>query len=111
MDFATQQAFVPKVLTKIIQNQDNVTWTSDALHRDARFLWWAGWLRFFFWGIICLGVLAILFLIGWRLFFRAAEQSEVDAASTVLRNPMITSTGGSGSGRVPGCHEPPRGNC
>ncbi len=104
-DFATQQAFVPKVLTKIVQNQDNVTWTSDALDQDARFLQWAGRFKLLFSCVIGLGVLAILFLIGWRVFFRSVDQPPADAANTAVGRPTITRTDGPASGRVPSSQE------
>ena len=46
-DSVTEQAFAPGVLRRLIEDQDNVTWTSDALLQDASFTRLARGLKFF----------------------------------------------------------------
>jgi hypothetical protein len=70
LDAGTQQAFASGVFLRLVQDQDKVTWTSDALREDASFLRMARGLKVGFLGLIGVGVAAILALIGWRLWFR-----------------------------------------
>jgi len=72
IDAVTEQAFASGVLLRLIQDQDNVTWTSDALLEDARFLRLARGLKVALLVVIGLGVAAIVGLtgwIGWRALF------------------------------------------
>jgi IcmF-related N-terminal domain len=40
IDSTHPQAFVPGVFRKVIENQDFVSWTPDALAEDSQYLWW-----------------------------------------------------------------------
>jgi hypothetical protein len=85
------QAFASGILTRLIKAQDNVTWTRDALDDDASLLRLAQGMRIFFLGMIGLGLLAIMVLVGLRLYARWTAESQADEPNTVLLSPMITS--------------------
>jgi hypothetical protein len=92
---ANGQAFASGVLTRLIQDQDNVTWTANAMQEDSSLLRLANGLKIAFLCLIGLGVLAILSLIGYRLLYHPAADSAVDDTNTVLRRPIMTSPDGS----------------
>ena len=74
-DPATGQAFAPGVLRLLIQEQDNVTWTADAMAQDATAMRLARGIKFFLIGVIGLALLVILLLIGWKVFFSAPGEA------------------------------------
>jgi hypothetical protein len=73
LDAASQQAFASGVLARLIQDQDNVTWTAEALGEDAGFLRFARGLKVVLIGVIALGLLAITALIVWVAFLRPRD--------------------------------------
>ncbi len=73
---ATEQAFAAGVLKLLIREQDNVTWTAEAVAQDEDAARWARMLKVFLIGVIALGIVAILTLIGWKLFFTGPDEAE-----------------------------------
>jgi hypothetical protein len=72
-DHATEQAFASGVLMRMIkEDQDNVTWTAEAMDQDAAAARLAGRIRMAFILIIALGVLAAAGLIAQRFLGRPA---------------------------------------
>jgi hypothetical protein len=69
-DSATEQAFASGVLKRLIQDQDNVTWTSSAMDEDAAYLRLARGLKAFLISLVGLGIATILGLIGYEAWFR-----------------------------------------
>jgi len=65
---AVEQAFASGVLMRLIQEQDNVTWTGDAMQEDASFLRAARTAKVVLGLVIGLLLLAILVLVGIRLW-------------------------------------------
>ncbi len=63
-DSVTEQAFASSVLRRLIEDQDNVTWTSAALLHDASFTRVARGLKIFLLCVIGVGIASILGLIG-----------------------------------------------
>jgi hypothetical protein len=74
LDAVTGQAFAPGVLRLLIREQDNVTWTDDAMAQDATATRTAKAIKFLLIGIVALGMLAILALIGGKIFFPAQDE-------------------------------------
>jgi hypothetical protein len=75
LDPVTGQAFAPGVLRLLIREQDNVTWTADTMAQDATAMRLARAIRILLIGVIGLGVLAILALIGWKVFSSAPGEA------------------------------------
>lgn len=67
-DVATGQAFAPGVLKRLIEEQDNVTWTDRALEQDAGNQRLARLIKGFLIAYIALGTLASLGLIALKVF-------------------------------------------
>ena len=67
-DPETEQAFASGVLDRLIKDQDSVTWTEDAIREDAAFLRTARTVKIVLGVVIAVLILAILGLIGVRLF-------------------------------------------
>ncbi len=88
VDSAGGQAFASGVFMRLIQDQDNVTWTSDAISEDVSLLRLASGLKIAFLGLIGLGVLAIVILIGWRWFSHSTAEPSVDDADTAIHGPI-----------------------
>jgi len=77
-DPATEQAFASGVLKRLIQDQDLVTWTQDALREDEARLRLAGRLRWILGTLIAAGILTILTLLGYHLLrSEGAEETGV----------------------------------
>src|SRR5262249_49006056 len=74
VDSATERAFASGVLMRLIQDQDNVTWTRAALREDAGLLRLARALKIGLLAIVCLGTAAILALIGFGFFRPSADE-------------------------------------
>jgi hypothetical protein len=108
---STGQAFASGVLRRMIDDQDNVTWTSNAMNEDTSFQRLASGLKIAFLSIIVLGILSILVAIGWRFLVRHAEHPVEEEANTFISTPMMTSPEGFGSRPVSGHDEPLRPNC
>jgi hypothetical protein len=77
LDSSSQQAFAPGVLRLLIREQDSVTWTANALRQDATSMRVARTLRAVLILGISLGVLLILGLIAWKVFFASPEELDV----------------------------------
>jgi hypothetical protein len=73
-DSVTEQAFASSVLRRLIDDQDNVTWTSAALLQDAGFTRVARGLRIFLLCLIVLGIGGILLVIGRHWMSRSKEE-------------------------------------
>jgi hypothetical protein len=73
-DSVTEQAFASSVLRRLIEDQDNVTWTSTALLQDASFTRVARGLKFSLLCVIGLGIGTILWLIGSYLAFQSKDE-------------------------------------
>ena len=71
------QAFASGVLRRLIDDQDSVTWTSNAMKEDTSMVRLASGLKVVFLAVIGLGILLILAVIGWR-FWPRAEQPAAD---------------------------------
>ncbi len=69
----TEQAFASGVFLRMIQDQDNVTWTADHISEDASLLRLARFSRAFLMVFIVLGSLLALSLILWMVFYREAS--------------------------------------
>jgi hypothetical protein len=81
-DPATDQAFASGVLMRLIkEDQDSVSWTAEALDRDATAARLAGRLRLALILIITLGVLAAAGLIAQRVLARPANPEGAASAS------------------------------
>ena len=65
---AVEQAFASGVFMRLIQEQDNVTWTEDAMQEDASFLRAARTAKVVLGLVIGLLLLAVLVLVGVRLW-------------------------------------------
>jgi IcmF-related N-terminal domain len=87
-DASNGQAFASGVLRRMIEDQDNVTWTSHALEADASFLRLASVLKVALVGMIVLGIAAIVFLIGARLFWHAPDPRPPEAEDGVCWRSM-----------------------
>jgi hypothetical protein len=74
-DPATGQAFAPGVLRLLIREQDNVTWTRDAMAQDATATRLARAIKSFFIAIIALGLVLILALIVWKFAAPAPDEA------------------------------------
>ena len=73
-DSVTEQAFASSVLRRLIEDQDNVTWTSAALLQDAGFTRVARGLRIFLLCLIGLGICGILWVIGAHLMSQSKDE-------------------------------------
>jgi IcmF-related N-terminal domain len=104
------QAFASGVLRRMIDDQDNVTWTSNAMNEDTSLLRLANGLKIVFLTIIGLGILSILVVIGLRFFPRAEQPADADA-NAAFHRPMTTILEGLGPRQVSGHDEPLRTNC
>jgi hypothetical protein len=98
------QAFASGVLRRLIDEQDSVTWTTHAMNEDTSLLRLASGLKIAFLCIIGLGILAILFVIGLRLWPHA-EQPAAEDANAAFHRPMTPILAGIGSRPVPGLDE------
>ena len=76
-DPQTEQAFASGVLVRLIQEQDNVSWTEEAMREDARFRHMARTARVVLGLVAGLLLVAILGLIGFRLFSGRAPAANV----------------------------------
>lgn len=104
------QAFASGVLRRMIDEQDHVTWTSNALDSDASMLRLASALKFAFLFIVALGILSILAVIGWR-FWPRTEQPTSEDSSTAFYRPITPSPPGVGSRPVADRNKPLPINC
>jgi type VI protein secretion system component VasK len=68
MELGTTQAFASGIPTRLIKQQDDVTWTTDTLLQDASFARLARRLKIFFLCVIALGVALVLALIVRRVW-------------------------------------------
>ncbi len=73
-DSETEQAFAPGVFARLIEMQDEVSWTDDALREDASFLRLAATLKTILSLVIAALVVSILGLIGYRFWNGAGTQ-------------------------------------
>jgi hypothetical protein len=73
---ATEQAFAGGVLKLLIREQDNVTWTAEAVAQDEDAARWARMMKVFLIGVISVGIVVILAVIGWKLFFAGSDEAE-----------------------------------
>jgi predicted negative regulator of RcsB-dependent stress response len=94
----------------LIDEQDNVTWTSNAVDEDTSMLRLASALKFAFLSIVALGILAIMAIIGWRYWPRA-EQPAAEDANAAFYRPITPSPQSVGSRPVADRNEPPPVNC
>jgi hypothetical protein len=67
-DQATQQSFASGVFKRLLEDQDLVTWTAEALNEDAQDRRFAHLLRNVFTVLLVLGALILVALIAWRVF-------------------------------------------
>jgi hypothetical protein len=104
---ANGQAFTSGVLRRLIDEQDNVTWTADAIAEDTSLLRLANGLKIAFLSIIAVGILGIVLTIGWRYYSRGADEPTAeDDPSTVLHQPTTTSPAGFATRRLSVDHVP-----
>jgi hypothetical protein len=80
IDAVTGQAFASGVFNRLIQDQDHVAWTSNAVRQDRSLLRLARGFKIAFLGMIVLGALAILVVVARWWFFRSSDHDELDAA-------------------------------
>ena len=73
------QAFTSGVLKRLIDEQDNVTWTSNAINEDANMLRLASALKIAFLSIVALGILSTLVVIGLRFWPRTEQPTAEDS--------------------------------
>jgi type VI protein secretion system component VasK len=72
-DTATGQAFSPGVLKRLIEEQDNVTWTAHALEQDASSQRLSRLIKTCLIVYITLGTLTSLGLVAWKVLFSSDE--------------------------------------
>ena len=65
----------PGVLRLLIREQDNVTWTADAMAQDEAAARLARAIKLVLIGVIVLGLLVILVLVGWQFLFSAPGEA------------------------------------
>ena len=76
----TEQAFAPGVLARLMEMQDDVSWTEEALQEDARFLRRAATLKTILGLVIAALVVSILGLIGYRFWTGGGAGAQDPAA-------------------------------
>ena len=72
-DPATGQAFASGVFARMVRDQDNVTWTADALQEDAGRLLKVRSLKLVFTICLCVAAVGIVWIIGMRLWSSGAR--------------------------------------